>query len=129
MAQSPLTTITGSGVQATTQNQSLQGAGAQEGGPSTQYDSMQPSSVSSDVLTGSGGINLHGTALTTVSLGASGGPSVVSTQVSTGSSATVKLPPHHVNPVLLGGSGLLLVVAIVSFWLTAHSAKNTTQYN
>jgi hypothetical protein len=33
---------------------------------------------------------------------------------------------HHVNPILLGLSGLLLVVAVVSFWLASRSVKTTT---
>jgi hypothetical protein len=119
-----LTATTGSGVQATTQ--SPQAATSQSGGgPSTQSSSSVQPGTATSLLTSNNGVSLHGTALTTVTLGTSAAatPSTIAaTQV-----PLARPQVHHINPVLLGGSGLLLVIAVVSFWLTSRSAKNSTK--
>jgi hypothetical protein len=121
-----LTATTGSGIQATTQ--SPQAATSQSGGgPSTQSSgSVQPGTATS-LLTSDNGISLHGTALTTVSL--DGSTAATTAVASSQIPLAVKPTTHHVNPVLLGGSGLLLIVAVVSFWLTSRSAKNSANYH
>jgi hypothetical protein len=114
MDTNQLTTTAGSGVQATTQ--SPQSAGQ----PSTagaQSSSVQPGTATA-LLNGQSGVPLHGTVLSTINLNATT-PAIVSVPTS-------NQPKHHVNLMLFGLSALLLVVAVVLFWTTTRSAKNTT---
>jgi hypothetical protein len=112
MAGTTLNTTSGSGTQATTQ--SPQSAGAATA--TTNSNAVQPGTAS-DLLRSNNGVELKSTPLTTVSLGAK-------------SSTSTAQPPvtnqHHINPVLGVFSVALFILAIVLFWLTSRSAKNTT---
>jgi hypothetical protein len=59
--------------------------------------------------------------LSTVSL--TPGTASTNTRTSTAASPAAK---HHVNAVLFGVAALLLVAAVILFWLTGRSAKSTT---
>ena len=113
--------VTGGGTQAQTSTQDPQSL------PSTQsLDTGTPSSgvqpgTAASLLNGQAGVPLHGTALSTVNLA----PGATATQTHASTAAAAK-PKHHTNPVLFGVAVLLLLVAIVLFWLTSRSVKNTT---
>jgi hypothetical protein len=113
MAETSLTTISGTGNQAATQ--SPQSAGdANPGG--TNSSRVQPGTAS-DLLRSQNGVKLNPTPLTTVNLNSTGSgttqPSATGNQ-------------HHINPVLGAFSIALFVLAIVLFWMTSRSVKNTT---
>jgi carbohydrate-binding DOMON domain-containing protein len=82
---------------------------------------VQPGTTTS-LLKSTGGIPLSPTAVTTVGLNG----------VSQGSSSqTVQPAPithHHVDATFLAIPGLLIVAALVAFWITGRSVKNTTDY-
>lgn len=118
MATNQLTTGTGSGVQSTTQTPQSAGQGATGG---TQSSNVQPGTATA-LLSSPGGLPLQGTKLTTVSLNAATPATVASVSPATSP------PKHHVNTALFGFSALLLAVAVVLFWATSRSVKNTTQY-
>ncbi|HEX4775054.1 MAG TPA: hypothetical protein VH234_06075 [Candidatus Saccharimonadales bacterium] len=79
------------------------------------------SGTPNNLLTSSNGISLSSTALTTVSLNPGTTTATSTTTVPLASPAK-----HHINSVLLGFSGLLIVVAIVLFWVASRSVKSTT---
>lgn len=112
-SDAPLTTTTSSGSQTTT-------TGLQSSVPANDISGGTPSSIQpgtdSGALVSTGGIPLTQTPLSTINIGRA------STQSSTG----VPQAARHINPVLLGFSGLLFVVGLLLFWLTNRSAKNTT---
>jgi hypothetical protein len=67
------------------------------------------------------GISLHSTPLSVVNL------NPTQTQATTAQpSVDLQNQKHHLNPVLLGLAVGLLVLAVIFFWVTARSAKNTT---
>jgi hypothetical protein len=109
----PLTTTTNSGSQTTT-------TGLQSSVPANDISGGTPSSIQpgndNGTLVSTIGIPLTQSPLSTINIGAA------ASQASTG----VHQPARHINPVLLGFSGLLFVVGIVLFWLTSRAAKNTT---
>ncbi len=116
-----LTTTAGSGSitsQANTQSpQTSVGSGSPAGEPGK---SVQPGTATS-LLSGDGGgagIPLTSTALSVVSLN-------TSTQVAAQPQVT-KPQNHHLNPVLLTMVIVFFVLAVIFFWQTARSAKNTT---
>jgi hypothetical protein len=88
--------------------------------PGTATGNVQTVGAANSLQTGQSGLQLHGTALTTVSM--------------TNNVATIQQPQpqittsssHHINPILAGGSGVLFVLAIMLFWFTFRTAKNTT---
>jgi hypothetical protein len=118
MAPNQLTAGNGSGTQATTQSPQTAGQPAATG---TQSGNVQPGTAT-NLLNSSGGVPLRPTPLSTVSLTPSASTPAVLAQ------STVTQPKHHINPVLFGFSGLLLLVAVVSVWIISRSAKNTTEY-
>jgi hypothetical protein len=99
-------------------------ASAGSGGPATAPSSkVQPGTASSllaRTTDSRSGIALIGTPLSVVDLNAS-------TQTATPPETQALQPKaHHLNPVLLGLGIGLFVLAIVFFWATSRSAKNTT---
>lgn len=119
MADTQLTTTgSGSGAQAATQSPQSVGQSPSSG---AQASSVQPGTATS-LLNGQSGVTLRTTALSTVNLD---GGNAASTAASLPANPPAK---HHANPALFGFSGLLLVVAVVLFWTTSRSVKNTTQY-
>lgn len=116
MANNQLNITSGTGTQ--TGTQSPQSAG-QSDSTTTQSSNLQPGTATT-LLNGQGSVQLHQSELSTVSLNGSAA-AVTAVPVSSP-------PKHHINPVLFGLSGVLLVVAIVLFWITSRSVKNTTQY-
>lgn len=118
MALIPITS--GSGAQTVTQSPQSAGQSLPGGANSSQ---VQPGTAS-EVLakpTGNIGVPLNDTPVTTVNLNAT----TTSTQAQQ-PPATTTPPAHHINPALLGISIALFVAAIVLFWLTSRSEKNTT---
>ena len=112
-----LTTTTGSGTQTTT------GTPQSVGAPTTsaaKAGSVQ-SGTARSLLTSSQGVSLSNTPVTTVSLNATATNATTSAQ-------TVNTSPtsHAINPVALGFCGLLFVAAVLLFFVTSRSAKNTT---
>jgi hypothetical protein len=82
--------------------------------------SVQPG-TSTSLLTTASGIQLKPIQLPTVSLTSS-----LTSKVAT----TPPTPPkHQLNSALLGLSIALFVLAIVLFWSTARTGKNTTKYD
>ena len=115
-----LTTGQGSGTQATTSNpQTI----APESGSQTQTNSVQPN-AGDNLLKSQTGISLNPTALPTVALG---GASSQSQTVQT-TPTTPSLAKHHIDATYLVIPGLLIVLAIIAFWVTRRSVKNTTDY-
>ncbi len=115
MAQPRLTTVPGSGTQTTTQTP--QAATNQTGSLAAKSGAVQPGTASSVLTSSNGGIALQSTPLTTVSLSA----------ITSQAPAPVTVPAkHHLNPVLMGVSVLLCLIAVAMFWATMRSAKNTT---
>ena len=114
-----LRTTTGEGVQTTTGTPQSVGA-SRNTNPLTPANSseVQPGTAS-NVLSGKGGISLSGQPLTVVSLGTT----ATGTSTQTSAQATTD---QQINPAGIGLAVLLFVIAIVFFWLTSRSAKNTT---
>ncbi|HUY85286.1 MAG TPA: hypothetical protein VMU97_02100, partial [Candidatus Dormibacteraeota bacterium] len=69
------------------------------------------------------GVTLHGTALSTVNL-TTPAPAL---PLATSTAAPARPAKHHVNPVLFGLPALLVVVAVVLFWVTSRTVKSTTE--
>ena len=114
MADNQLTATTSSGQQTTTQNP--QTATAQTDNAAAQAQAVQPGTATS-LLNSQQGLTLAPGALTTVDL----------TATTTQATPKPVVPPtKHINAGLLGISAVLVVVAIVLFWWTGHSAKSTT---
>lgn len=84
-------------------------------GAIAQANSIQPEPTA-DALTSSEGLNLHPTALSTVNL---------SGRTTTSASTITPAVKHHTNPILLGFSGLLIIVAILLVWAISRPAKET----
>jgi hypothetical protein len=110
-----LPTAQSSGQQTTTQDP--QSATTQTVGASTQSAGVQPGTASA-LLNSTSGVGLTPTALTTVAFNPT-------TQAQT----IPETPPvrHQTNYVLYGMSIVLCLAAIVLFWATTNSAKNTTK--
>jgi hypothetical protein len=120
MANDQLTASSGSGTQTTTQSPQ---SSVQSGTPTAQASSVQPGTATS-LLTSGGGVALHATSLSTVSL------NNTTAQTQAAPQTAQMLPTHrHINPVLLSFSVVLCLIAIGMFWYTARSAKNTTDYS
>jgi hypothetical protein len=115
MANNQLTTVNGSGEQTTTQSPQ---SATQPAATGTLSGSLQPGTAS-NLLNGQGGVALHGTSLSTVSLSAA-------SPATTASTAAVTPVKHHPIPALYGVSTLLLVIALILFWTTSRSVKITT---
>ena len=111
-----LSTGQGSGTQAATANPQTLASGS-----ATQTNSVQPT-TSGNLLKSQGGIPLDSTVLPTVDL------SAVSQQGQTQAASTTPAAPRHINTTYLVFPVLLFVIAVVAFWLTNRSVKNTTQY-
>ncbi len=108
-----LPTANSSGTQNTTQNPQNS---VQTGSLADQTGSVQTGGLNS-LLESQNGIPLQNTYSSAINL--SSPITQTSTQADQGA--------HHTpNYLLLGGSGLLFVVAIVLFWTSSRSAKNTT---
>jgi hypothetical protein len=120
-----LSISSGSGAQTSTQSpQGLVSSGNNAAAESG--SNVQPGTATT-LLTTSGGISLHPTALTTVSVSNAGSEPVTTTSSAV---ATVNVQPkHHINGGLLGVSIGLLVIAAVVFMIITRSAKNTTNYH
>src|SRR5665213_1338151 len=110
-----LSTTTGSGTQGTTQNP--QTASQQSTTPANQTSNVQPSAPNT-YLTNVGGVPLQPTGGESISLASTTATTTTPTKL------TVH---HHPNGALLGFSGLLFVIAMVLFWSTSRTAKNTTK--
>jgi hypothetical protein len=120
MATNQLTATSGSGEQTTTQSPQ---AATQPSTGGTVSSGVQPGTATS-LLNGQGSVQLYPTSLPTVGLsGATGAAATGTVAAATPAKPVAK---HHANPVLLGSSALLLVVAIVLFWITSRSVKTTT---
>jgi hypothetical protein len=115
MAESTLTTTTATGSQTTTQSPQTSAAATNFGGQ--QSSGVQPGTAR-DLLNSTNGIPLASSPVTTVNLANAAQQTVTTTQV--------PKEQHHVNPALMGFSVLLFLVAIVLFWNTSRSVKNTT---
>src|SRR2546421_637495 len=109
-----LNTTTRSASQSTTQTPQST-AGSSVGGVQTR--GVQ-SGTPADVLRSTNGIPLSNTALSVVNLGG--------TTTSATTSSKPVTPKHHANVPLLGFSALLIVIAIVMFWIDSRSVKTTT---
>ena len=108
---SNLTTISGGGAQASTQNPQV----ATQDSQSQNSQSVQPGTAA-DLLTSSTGIPLNNVPVPLVSL-----------NPGTATTTSTLAPPHYaINPVLGGFSILLFVVAIGLFILTSRTSKSTT---
>ncbi len=115
-----LRTTTGEGTQTATGTPQAVGTG--NGTSSTipaNTSEVQPGTAT-NLLNSSTGISLSGTPLTVVSLNGS------TTASSTQTVSETTTNDQQLNPVGIGFAVLLFVVAIVFFWLTSRSAKNTT---
>ncbi|GAC1499604.1 MAG: hypothetical protein NVS1B10_02500 [Candidatus Saccharimonadales bacterium] len=116
MAQDELTAGTSSGQQTDTQNPQTAG---QAGNTGAQSSSLQPGTAT-NLLTSPNGVSLNNTPLATLSLDPS---------QNTSSSSTLVPPnpaPHHLKPALLIFPGVLVLLALILFWLTTRQAKSTT---
>jgi len=114
---SSLTATSGSGSQTTTQSPQSVGDAA----TTTRSTSLQPGTAS-NLLTSQNGVALQPTPLSTVSL------NPATQTATTQNAATAQPTAHHSNPVLLVLCVLFLAAAVVMFWITSRSAKNTTEY-
>lgn len=113
MADNSLTTTSGTGTQATTQSPQAAGA-ANAGGTAS---SKVQSGTAENVLRSNDGVQLKPTPVTTINLN----------RTATGTTAQpTTSSKHHIHPVLGIFSVTLFVLAIVLFWATGRSAKNTT---
>jgi hypothetical protein len=111
-----LTIAPASGSQDTTQNP--QSVTSQTVGASTKSAGVQPGTAAT-LLTNQGGVSLHSTQLTAVSLAAG---------TQTQSQPAAQPAQRHINSALLGASILFCLVAVGLFWTIHRSAKNTTKY-
>jgi hypothetical protein len=109
-----LTTSSNSGIQSTTQSPQNS---AGSSGPAAQVGSVQPGTAPNLLNTDKNGVALSNQSLSLVNLGAR------QSQISKFAPA----PERHTNPALFGVSGLLFVIAVVMFYVTARAAKNTTE--
>lgn len=111
-----LNTTTANGTQTTTQSpQSLV-----SGTTTAKTGTIQPGTAK-DLLNSTNGVALGDQQLTTVSLANS-----TSTSTSTNTATNNAKNNHNVSPVALGFCALLFVIALVMFFMTNRSAKNTT---
>jgi len=106
------------GGQTTTQN-------PQASTPSSSFDgssssAIQPVSTANLLTSNQNAIPLQIKPLSTVDFP----QAVTSSQIA----PQVKTSYHQTNLIFLGFAGLLLLVALVSFWLIYRSAKSTTKY-
>jgi|GEM_PF-1648912 len=115
-----LTAGQGSGTQATTGNPQIITPG---GGGQAQTNSVQPN-AGANLLKSQGGISLSPTALPTVALGGASSQS----QTVQSTPTTPSLAKHHIDAAYLVIPGLLIVLAIIAFWVTSRSVKSTTDY-
>lgn len=112
-----VTPATGGGQDPTTQNN------LQASGETTLNNGLggkvQPG-IAADQLKSDQGISLNPTALSTVDL----------STAATGTTATVQAEPakHAFNPMLLGISIALFIIAVVMFYITSQSGKKHNQY-
>ena len=113
MANTSSLSTTTSSTQGTTQNPQAASAGTTS---AAQTSAIQPTTTTS-LLNGGNGIVLNGSTLPSVTLG--------TTTASTQAPIT-PVAKHHINPVLGSLAVFLFVAAIVLFYLTSKSAKNTT---
>jgi hypothetical protein len=111
---SQLNTINGGGTQGTTASPQ---ANNQSNVSTISSNSLQSGSPTS-ILNSSSGVSLAQTPLATVNLGT---PTTTSTLATTTAG-----PKHHVNGVLLGISGVLILIALISFAVIFQSSNNTT---
>jgi hypothetical protein len=106
-----LTTTTGSGAQASTQNPQV----ATQDNQTQNSQTIQPGTAA-NLLNSTQGISLNNVAVPLVSL-----------TTSTTTASVAPLASHRtINPVLGGLSVLLFVLAIGLFVLTSRTSKNTT---
>lgn len=113
-----LTASSGSGTQSATQSPQTAG---QPSTAAAQTSNVQPGTAT-DLLRSQSGVQLQDTALSTVSL------STQTTSSSTTSAApATQQPKHHVNAVLFALPVLLVLLAVIFFWLTSRSVKSTTE--
>ncbi|HEY5442561.1 MAG TPA: hypothetical protein VIJ68_03415 [Candidatus Saccharimonadales bacterium] len=117
MANSPLPTTGSSQSQSATQSPQ---AGVQSISSGAKSSSVQPGTTTSLLSGSTSGVALRPTALPTVNL-----TNVPATSTQATTQAAPAKAPHHVNSALLGMAILLFVVAVVLFWVTNRSAKNT----
>jgi hypothetical protein len=104
-----LTTQNSSGSQATTGNPQTSTGGLS----GTTSGNLQPGVTGSELNSGAG-TPLHNPPLPTVSLSAASQQTDTSPTIATA---------HHFNPLLLGLAILLLMIAMMSFWLTRRSGR------
>lgn len=83
---------------------------------------VQPGTTTSLLTSQQGGVPLYSTALPTVTLG----QAPATPQVAGGNTGSAP-PKHHVDAALFVLPALLIVVAVVFFWLTSRSVKSTTE--
>jgi hypothetical protein len=101
------------GSQATTQNpQTATGGGSSAAG------NLQPGVAGSE-LASVNGVPVQNPSLPVIPLGSANDQATTST-----ASSTLVTTTHHPQPVLLGVSLGLLVVAAILFWTTGRSGKN-----
>ena len=115
MANSQLTPVNGSGTQTSTQNPQDINSTSVLGGQ--QVGNFQTSIQGKQLEQQSGGVPLYSLPLPSVDLNQT---------LSTTGSTTAPVNHKGPNPVLLTVSGLLLVAAVVLFYMTSKSEKNTT---
>lgn len=115
MATENLPTGNATGAQANTQNPqtSAQNSLANQNGSGIQRG------TAASVLTSKDGVTLNNVNVTTLKL--------TSTTGATNAATTTPANQHNINPVFLGFSLLLFVVAIVLFIKTASTEKTTTK--
>lgn len=110
---SQLTTGSSSGTQTGTQSpQASVGTTPR----TAQAGSVQPGTATNLLNNEKAGVALQGKQLSVVNIGAR------QSQISQYAPPTAK----DTNPLLFGVSGLLLIIAIYMFWVSAHTTKNTT---
>ena len=112
MATTPTLPITNSS-DGQTSTQNPQAASAANSA-AAQTSAVQPTSTSG-LVSNSQGVALHSTDL----------PGVPLTNTST-AQPVAAVPARHIHPGLIGISVFLFIIAIVLFWWTGRSAKNTT---
>ncbi len=115
-----LRTTTGAGTQTTTGTPQAVGSSSGTNSSNAANGSEVQPGTATDLLNSNSGITLSGTPLTVVNLNSA------ATTSSTQSTVEVTQNDQQINPVGIGFAVLLFVVAIVFFWLTSRSAKNTT---
>lgn len=120
-----LSTSTNGDIQSQTNTQSPQLSAGSGSAPTAAAKSVQPGTADS-LLSGAGGgsegIPLSSTVLPVANLNTSAQTSAtVQPQKSTSTT-------HHPNAALLVIVAVLVVMAVVSLWMTGRRAKNTTEY-